>query len=279
MARKATKKAAMAQETVEPLAAVDVPWRRVPGYERPAADLLKKPPGGLHEGGEDRMGNVFFTLEGAAPRPRIVLPAHLDEIGLMVKFVDEKGFIRFWHAGRLVEPGAAGAAGERHQQPRRGHPRRRRLQAPAPPHRGGAQQGREAGGPLRGRRRLIQGGSGEGARHRPGRSHRPRLALHGDGGRQAAARQGVGRPRGVALIVRVLEELKRPGHPNTVIGCGTVQEEVGTRGAEDGGGDGGPGRRPRAGSRHLRRRARHQARGDPGRARQRRRCSASSTPA
>jgi endoglucanase len=37
---------------------------------------------------------------------------------------------------------------------------------------------------------------------------------------------------GVALFVDVLRKLKKVKHPNTVIGVGTVQEEVGTRGAQ-----------------------------------------------
>ena len=36
---------------------------------------------------------------GTSKRPRILLPAHLDEVGLMVKYVDDKGFIRFWPLG------------------------------------------------------------------------------------------------------------------------------------------------------------------------------------
>ena len=38
----------------------------------------------------DKMGNLIATKRGAATR--IMLAAHMDEIGLMVKYVDEKGF-------------------------------------------------------------------------------------------------------------------------------------------------------------------------------------------
>jgi putative aminopeptidase FrvX len=37
---------------------------------------------------------------------------------------------------------------------------------------------------------------------------------------------------GVATMIRVMDLLKSQKHPNTVIGCGTVQEEVGFRGAK-----------------------------------------------
>ncbi len=46
---------------------------------------------------EDAMGNLIAIRKGA--KPSIMIEAHVDEIGLMVKFVDEKGFIRFIRIG------------------------------------------------------------------------------------------------------------------------------------------------------------------------------------
>jgi putative aminopeptidase FrvX len=45
----------------------------------------------------DVMGNLIGTRHG--DRPTIMIEAHMDEIGLMVKYVDEKGFIRFIRIG------------------------------------------------------------------------------------------------------------------------------------------------------------------------------------
>ncbi len=45
----------------------------------------------------DRMGNLIATKYGASPG--LMLAAHMDEIGLMVKYVDEKGFIYFTTTG------------------------------------------------------------------------------------------------------------------------------------------------------------------------------------
>jgi putative aminopeptidase FrvX len=45
----------------------------------------------------DVMGNLIGTRHG--DRPSIMIEAHMDEIGLMVKYVDEKGFIRFIRIG------------------------------------------------------------------------------------------------------------------------------------------------------------------------------------
>ncbi|HPJ30458.1 MAG TPA: M42 family metallopeptidase [Methanothrix sp.] len=41
----------------------------------------------------DRLGNLVATRRG--DRPSVMIAAHIDEIGLMTKYVDEKGFIRF----------------------------------------------------------------------------------------------------------------------------------------------------------------------------------------
>jgi putative aminopeptidase FrvX len=45
----------------------------------------------------DSLGNLIATKKGE--KPSILIEAHADEIGLMVKHVDEKGFIRFIRIG------------------------------------------------------------------------------------------------------------------------------------------------------------------------------------
>lgn len=45
----------------------------------------------------DRMGNLITTKKGGSPA--VMLAAHMDEIGLMVKYVDDKGFARFTKTG------------------------------------------------------------------------------------------------------------------------------------------------------------------------------------
>lgn len=49
----------------------------------------------------DRLGNVIALArgEGEDPRPRILLAAHLDEIGLIVTAVEDDGFLRFLPVG------------------------------------------------------------------------------------------------------------------------------------------------------------------------------------
>lgn len=51
---------------------------------------------------EDRMGNIIAVKKGG--KFRVMLAAHADEIGLMVKSIDEKGFIRFVALGGWFAP-------------------------------------------------------------------------------------------------------------------------------------------------------------------------------
>lgn len=51
---------------------------------------------------EDVMGNLIAVKKGNDFK--VMLAAHMDEIGLMVKFIDEKGFIRFVTLGAFYPP-------------------------------------------------------------------------------------------------------------------------------------------------------------------------------
>lgn len=79
----------------------------VPGFEdavqRVAMDALRE---SCDEVRRDRMGNVIGRRKATDPpegdRPgRILIAAHADEVGMMVKHIDEKGFIRFQPLGGL----------------------------------------------------------------------------------------------------------------------------------------------------------------------------------
>jgi endoglucanase len=47
----------------------------------------------------DVMGNLLALKKGTGPAPRVMLAAHMDEIGFMVKFIEEKGFLRLLPVG------------------------------------------------------------------------------------------------------------------------------------------------------------------------------------
>ncbi len=68
-------------------------------YIKPYVDEIRR----------DGMGNVIAIKKGTAEGPRVMLTAHLDEVGFLVKYIDEKGFIRYQPLGGVVEPGTARA--------------------------------------------------------------------------------------------------------------------------------------------------------------------------
>jgi endoglucanase len=47
----------------------------------------------------DVMGNVIALKKGAPDGPRVMIAAHMDEIGFMVKYLDENGFLRLLPIG------------------------------------------------------------------------------------------------------------------------------------------------------------------------------------
>lgn len=51
----------------------------------------------------DPLGSLIVRKQGSGEGQRIVLAAHMDEIGVMVTYVDEKGFVRFTRVG-VVSP-------------------------------------------------------------------------------------------------------------------------------------------------------------------------------
>ena len=68
------------------------------GNEGAAANIWREEAKGFAEVRGDRMGNSFATLN-AGGSPKVMLSGHIDEIGLMVTHIDEKGLLRFTGVG------------------------------------------------------------------------------------------------------------------------------------------------------------------------------------
>lgn len=49
----------------------------------------------------DPMGNVICTHKGEENAPTVMLASHMDEIGLMVKYIDKEGFVKFIKIGGI----------------------------------------------------------------------------------------------------------------------------------------------------------------------------------
>ncbi|MCX6685646.1 MAG: M42 family metallopeptidase [Methanoregula sp.] len=75
----------------------------VSGSEGSVFSIIKKElKGHVDKISEDTMGNLIAEKKGN--KFKVMLAAHMDEIGLMVKFIDEKGFLRFVALGGWFAP-------------------------------------------------------------------------------------------------------------------------------------------------------------------------------
>ena len=74
-----------------------------PGFEKKIRELVLKELKGLVDEVElDNMGNIYAIKRGSKPeneRKRVMIGAHMDEIGFIVTHIDDKGFIRFHTLG------------------------------------------------------------------------------------------------------------------------------------------------------------------------------------
>jgi putative aminopeptidase FrvX len=66
-----------------------------PGYEDEAREILKAELEGFaDEMRVDSLGNILFTHRGEKGRPLIMLAAHTDEVGFLVRHIEDMGYLR-----------------------------------------------------------------------------------------------------------------------------------------------------------------------------------------
>jgi putative aminopeptidase FrvX len=197
-----------------------------PGGEGPVAHLLEEYLQSFCQLSRDGLGSVLAEKAGQQPRPRLLLAAHLDEIGFMVQGVTPQGYLRLqalggweptWLPGkRLIIQSAAG--------PREG------VVAATPVH-----FKKENKKELKLEDLLVDIGAASPAEVQAmgvglGDLAVPRsgFAVFND---TILVNKAWDDRVGVAAMVTVLQRFQDRKHPNTLIGAGTVQEEVGCRGA------------------------------------------------
>jgi endoglucanase len=84
------------KETLRDLLALNGP----PGFEQPVVEYVKERLGALADHVDvDRYGNVTGTRNGQHQEPILMLSAHMDEIGFIVKAIEPNGFLRFDRLG------------------------------------------------------------------------------------------------------------------------------------------------------------------------------------
>ncbi len=202
----------------------------VPGYEAPVRQVIRKYLDGVADIEQDGLGSLICRKKGTSERPRIMLAGHMDEIGFMVTLITKEGFVKFQTLGGwwsqvmlaqrvVVKTRAGDVLG---------------IIGSKPPHILTDEERKKV---AEHRDMFIDIGASSETEARETFGVRP-----GDPVIPVSPFAHMANPRllmakawdcrvGCALFIDAIRELAATGHPNTVYGVGTVQEEVGLRGA------------------------------------------------
>ena len=195
-----------------------------PGGEEPVSQIIHRYLKPFCKIRRDGLGSLIAEKKGTSNRPRIMLTAHMDEVGFMVQSITVQGYLRLqalggWAAGQLP--------GQRlHIHGSRGPVEG--IIGAVPPHFKKGEQGE-----LKIEELLVDVGASspeevESLGVRLGELMTPasRFAVFNT---KLLANKAWDDRAGCAVLVAAMEELGR--HPNTGVAVATVQEEVGSRGA------------------------------------------------
>ncbi len=203
----------------------------VSGQEDDVSKVMEKHLRGLGEISHDRLGSFICKKTGKAGGPTVMLAAHMDEVGFMVKQVTKNGFIKFLPLGgwwghvalaqrvtvRSAKGDLVGIIGSK------------------PPHELQEEEKRKV---MDLKDMFIDVGATSSFDVEKKLGIKP-----GDVVVPLSPFTVMGNPRlymskawddraGCGVMVEVLRKLRNARHPNVVYGVGTVQEEVGLRGAQ-----------------------------------------------
>jgi len=201
----------------------------VAGYESPVREVVRSYLKNYGELSQDKLGSVICRKQGLQETPRVMLAGHMDEIGFMVKFITEEGFIKFLPLGGwfdqvllgqrvLIKTQKGDVVG---------------LIGAKPPHLLSPDERKKV---VEKSEMYIDIGATskaevEEAGVRPGDVIVPRADFVVLANQKTYLSKAFDDRVGVALVVAALDKLQQMDHPNTVYGVATVQEEVGLRGA------------------------------------------------
>lgn len=202
----------------------------VPGYEGEARAVIRRYLEPVAHIEHDKLGSIIGVKRGTAEAPRVVLAGHMDEVGFMVSLITDEGFVRFVPLGgwwnqvmlgqRVVIKTAAGDVPG--------------VLGAKPPH---LMDPEEAKKLVDKKDMYIDVGatSGDEVRACGVRLGDPIIPIC-PFTVLAPGKTYLGKAwddrLGCALFIQALQRLQGQEHPNTLYGVGTVQEEVGLRGAK-----------------------------------------------
>jgi endoglucanase len=203
----------------------------ISGYEDNVVNILKKHFGDQVTISRDRIGSIIARKEGTAGGPKIMFSAHMDEIGFMVKDITKEGFIKFlpiggWWPGNVPGlkvrirtkkgayiPGVVGLKPIHDLTPeeQKKMPEIKDMYI-------------DVGGAKGYNPKEILG-------IRPGDPIVPEANFERLANSNLLLAKAWDDRVGCALLISLLENIRKVKHPNTVYLVGSVQEEVGLRGA------------------------------------------------
>lgn len=203
----------------------------IPGNEKEPRDVMRKYITPFaDEVMTDGLGSLIAKKIGKADGPKVMVAGHLDEVGFMVTNIDDRGFLRFqtvggwWSQVMLAQRvtivtskgDVTGVIGSK------------------PPHILPAEARKK---PVDIKDMFIDIGasSREEAQEwgvRPGDQVVPYFEFTVMNNEKMLLAKAWDNRIGCAIAIDVLKHLKDADHPNVVYGVGTVQEEVGLRGAK-----------------------------------------------
>lgn len=202
----------------------------ISGFEQRIKELLIERLDGKAEVSYDKIGSVIFKKTGISGGPKIMLASHMDEIGFMVKTITKDGFLKFLTIGGWWEqvmlgqrvtvmtangaiPGVIGSKPPHILSPEE---RKKIVQKKDMYIDIGAADEKEAKDKLG---------------VRPGDAIVPYSEFTVMANEKLLMAKAWDNRIGCAIMADVLEAVDAELHPNTLYGVGTVQEEVGLRGA------------------------------------------------
>lgn len=202
-----------------------------PGHEGPVREVMKKYISPYaDEIYTDNLGSLIAKQTGAEEGPKIMVAGHLDEVAFMVTMITDKGFLRFQPLGGWWEQVmlAQRVTVLTRKGPIEG------VIGSTPPHILSPEARKK---PVDKKNMFIDIGasSKEEAEEfgvRPGDTIVPICPFTVMKNPKLLMAKAWDNRIGCAIAIEVLKRLKEENHSNIVYGVGTVQEEVGLRGAQ-----------------------------------------------
>lgn len=204
----------------------------VPGNERQSREVMKKYIEPYADSIEtDGLGSLIAKKEGLADGPKIMVAGHLDEVGFMISQIDDKGFLKFQPLGGWW---SQVMLAQRVTITTRSGKEVTGVIGSKPPHILSPEARKK---PVEIKDMFIDIGASSSGEVKewgvaPGDMVTPYFEFTVMNNEKMLLAKAWDNRIGCAIAIDVLKGLKGQEHPNIVYGVGTVQEEVGLRGAK-----------------------------------------------